>query len=42
MASKKDIWGFGSNKMKDTGKLIIGAISIIILADVFKNLFKGK
>ena len=43
MAIKKDIWGFGKEKkdnIKDLGKLIIGGIGIIVLADLFKNLWK--
>jgi hypothetical protein len=40
MAIKKDIWNNGKNKTKDLGKIIIGGIGIIILADLFKNLWK--
>lgn len=43
MASKKDLWGLGNKEnIKNTGKLIVGALSIVILADIFKNMFGGK
>jgi len=43
MAIKKDIWGFGNKEnAKNLGKIIVGGLSIIILANLFKNLFGSK
>jgi hypothetical protein len=43
MAIKKNIWGFGNKEnAKNLGKVIVGAFSIVILANLFKNLFGSK